>query len=117
MTAPRPKGVFLLKAMASRRKGDYSNVQSIFLTHELCRLTAASATPNEVPWSIDWKLKKRFVVRWKRGGSQEDWDAPARKRLEYTTEAIWIEQPSTHLSFLTAKRENPSLFKSDPEVG
>jgi hypothetical protein len=96
--------------MASRRKGDYLNVQSPFLTHELCRLTAASATPTEVPWSLGWNLKeKRLVVRWERGGSQEGWDAPARKRMECTTEAIWIEPPSTHLSFLTASREHPSL--------
>lgn len=74
------------------------------LTHELCRLTAASATPTEVPWSIGWNLKeKRLVVRWKRGGSQ-DWDAPARKRVECTTGAIWIELPSTQLPFFTANR-------------
>lgn len=76
--------------MVTRRKGDYSKAQSTFLTHKLYRLIAASATPTEVPLSIGWNLKEnRLVLRW---------NAPARKRMACTTEAIWIETPFTHLS-------------------
>lgn len=48
------------------------------------------------------------MVRWRRGGSREGWDAPARTRMEC---AVWIESPSTHLSFLTAKRVHRSLVQ------
>lgn len=112
---PVPDGIFPLKAMTSGRRGDYSNAQSTFLTHEFCRLTAASATPTEVPWSISWNLKKnRLVARWKRGGSPEGLDAPARKQTECTTEAISTEPPSTHLSSITAKRTRTSRPSSSP---
>lgn len=107
---PRSDGIFPLKAVVSRRRGDYSNIQSTFLTHKFCRLTAASATPTEVLWLIDWNPKKnRLVSRWKSGGSQEGLDAPARKQMECTTEVIPTEPPSAHLSSITAK--HPSLVQ------